>query len=64
MLVVLSPFFIIRVFPILTCRSNIVVTKDRRYIKIMEFTPVNLALRAGVERADIIFAFAAALKAK
>lgn len=43
-------------------RDGIVVTKDRRYIKIMEFTPVNLALRAGVERADIISAFAAVLK--
>lgn len=43
-------------------RDGIVVTKDRRYVKIMEFTPVNLALRAGSEKDIIISAFAAALK--
>ncbi len=43
-------------------RDGIVVTKDRQYIKIMEFTPVNLALRAGGEKDIIISAFAAALK--
>lgn len=43
-------------------RDGIVVTKDKRYIKIMEFSPVNLTLRAGMERDIIISSFAAALK--
>ena len=48
--------------PVRDVRDGIVVTKDRRYIKIMEFSPVNLALRAGGEKDVIISAFAAALK--
>lgn len=42
--------------------DGIIITKDRRYIKVMEFTPVNLALRAGSEKDIIISAFAAAIK--
>lgn len=48
--------------PVRDIRDGIVVTKDRRYIKIMEFTPVNLALRSGPEKDIIISSFAAALK--
>ena len=48
--------------PVRDVRDGIVVTKDKRYIKIMEFTPVNLELRSASERDLIISAFAAALK--
>lgn len=48
--------------PIRDVCDGIIMTKDGRFIKIMEFTPVNLALRSGSERDIIISSFAAALK--
>lgn len=48
--------------PIRDVCDGIILTKDGRYIKIMEFTPVNLALRSGSERDIIVSSFAAALK--
>ncbi|RGC57909.1 PrgI family protein [Agathobaculum butyriciproducens] len=48
--------------PIRDVCDGIILTKDGRYVKIMEFTPVNLALRSGSERDIIISSFAAALK--
>ena len=45
--------------PIRDVCDGIILTKDGRYVKIMEFTPVNLALRSGSERDIIISSFAA-----
>lgn len=49
--------------PIKEIKSGVVITKDNRYIKILEFTPINFLLRSSNEQASIIAAFASSLKA-
>lgn len=48
--------------PVRDVRDGIIITKDGRFIKLMEFSPINFSLRSADERAGIIDAFAAAVK--
>ena len=48
--------------PILDIRDGIILTKDGRYVKLLEFTPINFGLRSNSEQAAIISQFAAALR--
>ena len=48
--------------PIADIQSGIVLTKDGRYIKILEVLPVNFALKSLIERQNIIYYYAAYLK--
>ena len=43
-------------------RRGIIATKDGRYIKLMEFQPINFSLRSASERASILRSFEAALR--
>ncbi len=49
--------------PIRDVRDGIIVTKDGRFIKLMEFSPINFLLRSNEEQATIVSQFAAALRA-
>ena len=49
-------------FPIDRIENGIIVTKDRRYIKILEIEPINFLLRSPREQQNIIYSFASFLK--
>ncbi len=48
--------------PIKEIRHGIVITKDNRYIKILEFSPINFLLRSAKEQDAIVMSFAGMLK--
>lgn len=48
--------------PVLDVQNGIVVTKDGRYIKILEVMPVNFYLKSAIEQQNIIFYFSSYLK--
>ena len=48
--------------PIYDISDGIILTKDRRFIKILEVTPINFMLRSPEEQTAIVQAFAAVLK--
>lgn len=48
--------------PIRDVQRGIIITKDGRYIKLMEFTPINFALKTPAEQDTIIAQFVAALR--
>ena len=48
--------------PIEDIRGGLVVTKDKRYIKIIEIQPINFLLRSADEQRDIIMSFAELLR--
>ena len=48
--------------PIRNIIDGVVVTKDNRFVKILEVQPVNFALKSADDQRDIIAAFAAYLK--
>lgn len=48
--------------PIREVRDGIICTKDERYVKVLEFSPVNFSLRGADEQALIINQFAMALR--
>lgn len=47
--------------PVLGIKDGIIVTKDERYIKLMEISPINYELRSASEKEDIISLFSSAL---
>ena len=49
--------------PIRDIRDGIIITKDGRFVKLLEFTPVNLAHRSQSDREAIATFFAAAIRA-
>ncbi|MDO5398872.1 MAG: PrgI family protein, partial [bacterium] len=49
--------------PIQDISDGIIITKDRRFIKILEVTPINFLLRSIDEQVSIIQSFASVLKA-
>ena len=49
--------------PIRDIQNGIIITKDGRYVKLMEFTPINFELRSNTEKEEIIRSFASALRA-
>lgn len=48
--------------PIVDIQSGVVITKDGRYIKILEVLPTNFHLKSSIERQNIIYYLAAYLK--
>lgn len=48
--------------PIRDVKDGIIITKDGRFVKLMEFSPINFALRSYDEQASIIADYAAALR--
>lgn len=48
--------------PILDVRDDIIITKDERYIKLMEFSPINFELRSPAEQDQIISIFGSAIR--
>lgn len=48
--------------PILDVRDDIIITKDQRYVKLMEFSPINFELRSPSEQDMIISQFSSALR--
>ena len=48
--------------PIKDIRNGVIITEDNRYLKILEFTPINFVLRSPLEQTSIIDSFAAMLK--
>jgi len=48
--------------PIKDVKDGIIITKDDRLIKILEFSPINFLLRADYEKNSIIHSFASVLK--
>ena len=48
--------------PVLDVRGDIVITKDGRYVKIMELLPINFELRSPSEQADIISRFCSVIR--
>ncbi len=48
--------------PIEDIRNGIIVTKDSRYVKIIEVTPINFLLRSAREQRSIIYSFVSYLK--
>ena len=48
--------------PISDIRNGVVITKDNKYVKIVEIEPINFDLRSTEEQLDIIIAFASYLK--
>lgn len=49
-------------FPVADIRGGMIVTKDGRYIKIVEIQPINFLLRSASEQRDIILSFAELLR--
>ncbi len=49
-------------FPVEDIRSGMIVTKDKRYVKIVEIHPINFLLRSADEQRDIILSFAELLR--
>lgn len=48
--------------PIRDIKDGIIITKDGRFVKVMEFSAINFNLRSAKERATIIDSFAQAIK--
>ena len=48
--------------PVKDIREGIILTEDDRYVKIIEFSPINFSLRSAMEQAMIVDDFAAMLK--
>ena len=48
--------------PIREVRDGIICTKDGRYVKLLEFSPVNFSLRSADEQTQIINQFAMVLR--
>ena len=48
--------------PIRDVSDGIIITKDGRFVKILEFTPINFGLRSNAEQETIISQFASALR--
>ena len=48
--------------PILEVRDDIIITKDERYIKLLEFSPINFELRSPSEQDQIISLFGSAIR--
>lgn len=48
--------------PVREIRNGIILTKDRRYVKILEISPVNFLLRSAAEQRSILYAFVSYLK--
>lgn len=48
--------------PIKDIRNGVLVTSDDRYLRIIEFSPINFHLRSAIEQESIINSFAAMLK--
>lgn len=49
-------------FPVEDIRDGMIVTKDKRYIKVVEVQPINFLLRSASEQRDIILSFAELLR--
>ena len=49
-------------FPVEDIRGGMIVTKDKRYIKVVEVQPINFLLRSAGEQRDIILSFAELLR--
>jgi len=49
-------------FPVEDIRGGMVITKDGRYIKVVEIQPINFLLRSASEQRDIIMSFAELLR--
>ena len=49
-------------FPVEDIREGMIVTKDKRYIKVVEVQPINFLLRSAGEQRDIILSFAELLR--
>ena len=48
--------------PVKNVVGGVVITKDNRYIKILEILPVNIYLKSAADRQNIIASYAAYLK--
>jgi len=48
--------------PIEDIRNGIIITRDHRYVKIIEVTPINFLLRSAREQRNIIYSFVSYLK--
>ena len=48
--------------PVKDVRDGIIVTRDERYIKLLEFRPINFGLRSPAEQEEVIRKFADALR--
>ena len=48
--------------PVLDVQNGVVITKDGRYVKILEIMPVNFYLKSAIEQQNIIFYFSSYLK--
>jgi len=48
--------------PIKDIRNGVIITDDGRYLKILEFTPINFLLRSPMDQTSIIDSFASMLK--
>lgn len=48
--------------PVLDVQNGVVITKDGRYVKILEVMPVNFYLKSAIEQQNIIFYFSSYLK--
>ena len=48
--------------PVRDVKDGIIITKDGRFVKMMEFSPINFALRSNSEQAAIISTYAAAVR--
>ncbi len=48
--------------PVEDIRDGMIVTKDKRYIKVVEVQPINFLLRSAGEQRDIILSFAELLR--
>lgn len=48
--------------PVLDVRDGIIITKDERYIKLMEFSPINFELRSPAEQDQIISLFGSVIR--
>lgn len=48
--------------PIQDIRDGVIITRDRRYVKILEFSPINFLLRSSAEQDSILFSFQSMLK--
>ena len=48
--------------PLLGIKDGIIVTKDERYVKILEVSPINFELRSPAEQSEVIDTFSAAIR--
>lgn len=49
-------------FPVADIRGGMLVSKDKRYVKVVEIRPINFLLRSADEQRDIILSFAELLR--